>query len=113
MNIYYNSLPASKTVQCHVDEIRLLAPSEPIRDPVLTVADQMIQFPVALYAGDKLVMNGQRQCTLYRKSGTTEPVTPVGGPLQLLPGRNPVTLTLPTAQPRPLRVVVELTKLYP
>ncbi len=113
MNIYYNALPAGKTVQCHVDEIRLLAPSEPIRDPVLTVADQMIQFPVALYAGDKLVMNGQRQCTLYRKSGTTEPVTPVGGPLQLLPGRNPVTLTLPTAQPRPLRVVVELTKLYP
>ncbi len=113
LNIYYNGIPAHKTVQCYVDEIRVFGPAPPLRDPVLNVAGQAIRFPVALYAGDKLVMTEQQRCTLYRASGTTEPVTPIGAAPQLHPGRNPVTLSLQSPEPRPVRVVVGLTKIYP
>jgi hypothetical protein len=113
MNIYYNGIPAGKTVTCHVDEIRVLGPPEPLRDPVLTVAGKPIRFPVAMSAGDRLVFQGERNCRLYRKSGAIEPVTPEGSPPRLTSGRNRIVFSAPSPRPSEFRVVVSLVKVYP
>jgi hypothetical protein len=113
MNLYYNGIPAGKTVTCYVDEIRVLRPPEPLRDPVLTVAGKPIRFPVAMHAGDRLVLKGGDDCRLYRKSGEVEPVQPEGPAPRLKPGRNAVVFSLPSPCPEEFRVVVSLCKVYP
>jgi hypothetical protein len=113
MNIYYNGLPAGKTVTCYVDDVRALRPAEPLRDPVLIVAGGPIRFPVALSAGDKLVLKAAEGCRLYRTSGEIQSVKPEGAAPRLSPGRNPVVFTLPDAHAKPFRVVVSLAKVYP
>jgi len=113
MNVYYNGIPAGKTVTCHVDEIRALPPPEPLRDPVLTVAGKPIRFPVALSAGDRVVFKGMDDCRLYRKSGEMEPVKLEGAAPRLSPGRNPVVFSLPNTRPKEFRVLVSLVKVYP
>ncbi|MBL7039556.1 MAG: hypothetical protein ISR77_13055 [Pirellulaceae bacterium] len=113
VNIYYNGIPAGKTVTCHVDEIRVLREAEPLRDPVLTIAGQRIQFPVAMKAGDKLVLKGVGDCRLYRKTGTVEEVTPEGSAARLSPGPHPVMFSLPNPSPIEFRVTVSLVKVYP
>jgi hypothetical protein len=113
MNIYYNGIPAGRTVTCHVDEIRVFGPPEPLRDPVLTVAGEPIRFPVAMNAGDRVVFKGEGDCRLRRKSGPIEPVTPEGSPPRLRPGRNRVVFSLPDSRPGGFRVVVSVVKVYP
>jgi hypothetical protein len=113
LNIYYNAIPAGKTVTCHVDEIRALRPAEPLAEPILSVAGRRIQFPVALGEGDRLVFRGMEDCRLFRPSGAVENVAPKGSPPRLKPGRNPILFTLRDSAPREFRVVVALDKLYP
>jgi len=113
MNIYYNGIPAGKTVACFVDEIRLLREPEPLRDPTLTVAGKEIRFPVAMHAGDRLALGATGDCRLFRKSGDIEKVKPLGPVPKLSSGRNPVVFSLPDSAPRGFRVFVSLVKLYP
>jgi len=113
LNIYYNGIPAGKTVTCYVDEIRVLREAEPLRDPTLTIADQRIHFPVAMNAGDKLVLKRVDDCRLYRKTGTVEEVKPEGSMPRLGPGANPVAFSLASSQPSEFRVKVSLVKVYP
>ena len=113
MNIYYNGVPAGKTVTCCVDEIRAVRPPEPLGKPELTVAGRSIRFPVAMNTGDKLVFRGMNDCRLIGPSGRVEEVTPEGSIPKLSPGRNPVVFSLPDASGREFRVVVLLEKSYP
>jgi hypothetical protein len=113
VNIYYNGIPAGKTVTCHVDEIRLLPPPEPLRDPTMTVAGRRVRFPVAMNAGDRLVFKGMEDCTVRRQSGAVEAVKPEGSAVRVGPGRSPVDFSLASPRPREFRVVVSLVKVYP
>jgi hypothetical protein len=113
MNIYYNGIPAGCTATCYVDDIRALAAPEPLGDVELTIAGQSIRFPVALNAGDRLLFNSMTDCRLVRASGAVESVQPVGTPPKLSPGRNPVILSIPSAQSDEFRANVRLTKVYP
>ncbi len=113
MNIYYNGVPAGKTVTCHVDEIRAVRPPKPLVGPEFTVAGRSIRFPVNMNAGDRLVFRGMEDCNLIRHSGIIEEVKPEGSTPKLVPGRNPVVFSLPESSPREFRVVVLLEKYYP
>ena len=46
MSLYYNGIPAGKTVTCWVDELRLLREVEPLPEPELVVVGKRIRFPV-------------------------------------------------------------------
>ncbi len=113
MNVYYNGIPANKTVTCHVDEIRALPAPEPLRSPTLTVAGTPIRFPVAMNAGDRLVFKSPEDCRLRRRSGAVETVKPEGPAPRLRPGRNPVTFSFGDPRPDEFRVVVSLATVYP
>ncbi|NLS93946.1 MAG: hypothetical protein GXX96_17440 [Planctomycetaceae bacterium] len=112
MGLYYNGIPAGKTVTCYVDEIRLLRQVEPLANPELTIADNRIRFPAALHAGDRLVFKGMNDCHVYRASGEIAPVTPEGASPRLRPGRNPILFALPPDGPNEFRVSVLLEKRY-
>jgi hypothetical protein len=112
MNLYYNGIPAGKTVTCYVDELRLLREVEPLTDPEVTIASNGIRFPVAMHAGDRLVFKGLDDCRLYRTAGEIEEVKPVGTSPRLVPGRNPVVFSLPGTGPDQFRVEVSLEKQY-
>ncbi len=112
MHFYYNGIPAGKTVTCHVDEIRLLRPAEPLRNPELTIAGRSIRFPAAMHAGDRLVFRGMENCRVHRATGTSEPVVPEGAPPRLTAGQNEVLFTLPASSPQEFRVGVALEKRY-
>ena len=113
MNIYYNGIPAGRTVTCHIDEIRALRPPQPLAEPALTIAGRQIRFPVAMHSGDRLVFEDMANCQLRRASGDVEAVKPEGSPPRLAPGANPIVFSLPDSSPREFRVVVSLTKVYP
>jgi hypothetical protein len=113
MSIYYNGIPARKTVTCHVDEIRALCQSEPLCDPTLVIAGRNIRFPVAMKTGDRLVLKAMDDCRLYRNTGDVEVTKPVGAAPRLGPGRNAVIFTVAGPRPPEFRVVVSLMKRYP
>jgi hypothetical protein len=113
LNIYYNGIPAGKTVTCYVDEIRALRESEPLHDPTFEIAGQEICFPVAMKVGDRLVFKAADDCRLHRKSGSVQEVKPVGSAPRVGPGRNPVVFSLAGLRPQDFRVVVSLVKRYP
>jgi hypothetical protein len=113
LNIYYNAIPAGRSVTCFIDEIRALPRAEPLRNPTMLVGGQRIVFPVAMHAGDSLIMKEATGCRLIRKSGTVETVIPEGALPRLRPGRTPVAFSLPSKQNENFRVVVGLTKKYP
>ena len=113
MNIYYNGVPAGKTVTCFVDEIRAVGPPEPLGQPELAVEGRRIRFPVAMNVGDRLVYRGMEDCRLIGRSGTVEAVKPEGSIPKLSPGRNSVVFSLAESSPLEFRIVVSLEKLYP
>jgi hypothetical protein len=112
MHLYYNGIPAGKTVTCYVDEIRLLREVEPLSDPELTIAGESIRFPVAMHAGDRLVFKGPNDCRLYRATGAMEEITSQGTPPRLRAGQNEVVFSLSTPGPQEFRVGVALEKRY-
>jgi concanavalin A-like lectin/glucanase superfamily protein len=112
MHLYYNGIPAGKTVTCYVDEIRVLRDVEPLTNPELTIADKPIRFPIAMSAGDRLVFKGMDDCRLYRASGKIEQVAPVGALPRLHAGRNRVEFGLSGKVPDEFRVAVSLEKRY-
>ncbi|HID75592.1 MAG TPA: hypothetical protein EYP56_06295 [Planctomycetaceae bacterium] len=113
LNIYYNGIPANATVTCYIDEIRLLPPPRPLRDPELTVDGHTIRFPVELHRGDRLVLEAPAgPCAVYRDSGGRTDVKPIGRLLRLGPGTHWVQFSLPQDTGRPFRVTVSLRLSY-
>ncbi len=89
MNIYYNGIPAGRTVTCYVDEIRALAPPPPLGSVELTIAGQTIRFPIAMNAGDRLLFKSMTDCRLVRASGDVETIKPEGTMPDVEPGQKP------------------------
>ena len=113
MNIYYNGIPAGRTVTCYVDEIRASAASEPLGGVELTLAGQSLRFPITMSAGDRVRFKSMTDCQLVRASGAMETVKPEGAAPRLSPGSNPVLVSLLGSRPSEIRMVVTLTKVYP
>jgi len=112
LNLYYNGIPAKSTVTCCIDEIRLLPPLRPLRNPELTVDAQTIRFPVELRAGDRLVLESTGRCLLHNAAGQVQSVTPTGHLSQMGPGAHTVRLTLPQDPRRKFRGTVSLGLVY-
>ncbi|MGC9317930.1 MAG: hypothetical protein ACP5KN_07845, partial [Armatimonadota bacterium] len=91
--IYYNGIPAGRTVTCFVDDVRALPVVEAVRGPSLAIGDQRVTFPVRLAAGDRLRWDGGRRCVVRRSVEGQYESVPVQGSLpRLEPGVTPVTL---------------------
>ena len=116
INIYYNGIPAGKTVTCYLDEIRVLRKPDPLSGLSLAVSGDRIVFPVALNAGDRLVFTGTKDCRVHRVQGIVETVQPEGTTPALRPGRNRIELSLApssrTSSRDDIRVIVSLVKVY-
>ena len=108
VNLYYNGIPAGRTVTCYVDGIRALPNPAPLRDPAFRIGGQEISLPVVLNAGDRLVWDdsGGR---LILESGEEKPFTALGNKLILKPGLNPVDFRFSGPAPAEFRVVARLS----
>jgi hypothetical protein len=92
VGLWYNNLPPGKEVKCFLSPIRAvpLAPSKLI-NPVVTIGDQSIRFPVEMPSGSYLEYLGPGDCKLYGPKGELlAEVTPEGGPPTLAAGPNDV-----------------------
>lgn len=113
LNMYFNGIPAGKSVACFVDEIRALHPLPPLHDPMVTIAGHSIRFPVRLAAGDRLVFSGLKDCHVLRQSGAVEAVIPDGAAPKLHPGRNQIEFSLSESHSNNFRISVAVEKRYP
>lgn len=111
--LYYNGIPAGKTVTCYVDDLRALGEPGAIRHPTLALAGRKVVFPVSLSAGERLVYQGPRDGLLYAREGTLKQhVQPIGGLPPLQPGRNRIVFGLGAGSPGDFQVRVLTTKVY-
>lgn len=111
--IYYNGIPSRQTVACWIDDLRAVPKIAGLGNPVVTIGESRLEFPVELGPGDRLVADG-RTCRVFRKAGAAPEECPVRGPgWTLPPGRSRVALTF-DREPLPrFRVSVSLVKHYP
>ena len=90
--IGYTGLPAGKTCQCYIDDVRALRDPTLLRNPFLEVAGQKIVFPVAIKPGQRLVYGDTNLCTLFEGDGTkSQEAKPRGALPALKPGKNRIT----------------------
>ncbi len=113
LNIYYNGIPAHKTVTCYIDEIRAIPATEPLEHLEITVAGQRILLPVALHEGDRLTLTSGGQCRVDRTSGAVDTVQLKSERIQLRPGKNSAVISMPKDHPNPFRLAVSATVVYP
>lgn len=110
--LYYNGIPAGKTVTCYVDDLRALRKAGAVRHPTFTVAGRKLIFPVTLSPGERLVYKGPRDCKLYGREGTfKQSVRPTGRLPRLKPGRNRLTFGLEDP-PESFQIRVLTCKVY-
>ncbi len=110
--VFYNGIPAGRTVTCHVDDVRALPRVDTVRKPSLVIGESRVVFPVSLAAGDRIRWDGGEGCTVRRAAGDAPEVVAVeGAPLRLRPGVTPVTLDIEEAA-EGFRVEVALVKDY-
>jgi hypothetical protein len=100
-------------VACWIDDIRAVPEIADLGDPVVTIGESRLEFPVELGAGDRLVADGQT-CRVFRKAGAAPEEFPVrDSGWTLPPGRSRAVLTF-DREPLPrFRVSVSLVKHYP
>ena len=111
--IYYNAIPAGKTVTCCVDDIRALRDSLTLSSPTLTVGGRKFVFSAALAKGDRLKYAQGRECKVFR-AGTRTPtlIAAYGLPPRLSAGPNRVEINLDAPPPDALQMRVQVTKVY-
>jgi len=111
--LYYNDIPAGKTVTCYVDGLRAWRAAGALENPTLALANRRIVFPVSLLPGERLVYRGRGDCTRYGREGSLKQrVKPTGGLPPLKPGRNRLVFSLGGESPRDFQVRVLTTKVY-
>jgi hypothetical protein len=70
LQLWYNNLPAGKTVECKIGPVKALPMvSVPIQNPEITVNGQKIVFPVTMEPGMFLELNSASDCKLYGPKG--------------------------------------------
>jgi hypothetical protein len=70
LQLWYNNLPAGKTVECKIGPIKALPMvSVPLENPEITVNGQKIVFPVTMEPGMFLELGSASDCKLYGTKG--------------------------------------------
>ena len=111
--IYYNAIPAGKTVTCCVDDIRALRDSLSLANPTLSIAGRKLVFPVSLAKGDRLRYVQGRECKVFRAGKRAPMVVAARGSLpRLSPGTNRVEVGLDATPPDAFQMRVQVTKVY-
>lgn len=111
--LYYNNLPAGKTVSCRIDEIRALRDPQVLRHPSLSLRGTRILFPVTLAPGERLVYRGPDDCAVYGPDGVRQrSVKPRGTMPTLKPGRNAIAFGVAPGSARTFSVQVRTDKVY-
>ncbi|OGV69143.1 MAG: hypothetical protein A3K19_15545 [Lentisphaerae bacterium RIFOXYB12_FULL_65_16] len=111
--IFYNNIPAGKTVRCCLDDIRGLRDAARILNPSVSIAEQKLVFPVALGAGDRLLFRQGKDCKLFAV-GSKEPKDVIldGTPPMLRPGPNHIQIGLADPAPTEFQLRAWVTKVY-
>jgi len=93
LELWYNNVPAGRTVTCQLSPIRAL-PLIPQRlsRPALTLAGRTVTFPVDIETGQYLELRGPGDCKLYHAKGEfLREVAPEGEVPVLAAGANELT----------------------
>ena len=107
--IYYNGIPAGRTVSCCVDDIRVVKQVTGLRNPTLTVGDLRIRFPVTLASGDRIVLREDGSCHHYAGGGKVAERVSLGSSIPALgSGSCAARLAFAEGSPEDLRVRVSL-----
>ncbi len=110
--LYYNAIPAGKTVTCHLGAVRALRDLRTLSRPTLALGRRKVEFPVELAAGERLAYAGG-ECKVYGVNGALRTtVKPSGALPALKAGRNVVTFGAAGGAPTALKVRVSLAKEY-
>lgn len=111
--LYFNGIPAGKRVTCHVDELRVLPRPAGLREPQLTVDGRTVRFPVALSAGERLVLDASGRARHYASDGRLVEVVKPSGSLPLLrPGRHQIAFGWGDKPAGDFQVKVMAVKIY-
>ncbi len=111
--LFFNGVPAGKTVTCCVDDVRALRETGIVRDLHLSVGGRKILFPLAVAAGQRLVYAGAGECVVFGADGTVvRRARPAGTLPALKPGPNRVEFGVGEGSAPEFEVVVRLTKEY-
>jgi hypothetical protein len=110
VSLWYNAVPAGKSVSCHLSPIKAL-PMRPVtlRNPSVVIGGQEITFPVGMRSGWYLEYAPGEPCVLYDDQGTPiAEVTPKGGAPVLQPGDNAARFVCDTDEHLPARAHVSV-----
>jgi len=89
--VFFNGIPAGRTVSCVLDEIELTCDAGGIRRPAFTIGGQALLFPVTLAAGERLAYAGSGPALVRGRDGQVRTrCTPTGRPPVLRAGTNRV-----------------------
>jgi len=85
LQLWYNNLPAGKTVQCLIGPVKALPlVQESIENPSVTVNGEKIVFPVKMESGMYLELTAVSDCKLYGPKGDLIREVPINGPVPVL-----------------------------
>lgn len=80
LNLWFNNVPAGKTVKCQIKPIKALPlVNGKIINPAITIASKTIVFPVEIESGCYLEFNSISDCRIYGQKGELiKEITPQG-----------------------------------
>ncbi|MDD4098262.1 MAG: hypothetical protein PHC30_05795, partial [Lentisphaeria bacterium] len=112
LDLWFNDVPAGKTVSCRLSPIKALPLLEqPIVNPTLTIAGQSLVFPVQLETGQYLEYHGGRTASVFTGKGVlAAKVAPAGEIPTLAPGDNAINFACARTGLRPHAWVTVFTK---
>ncbi len=111
--VYYNNLPAGRTVTCYLDQIEVRRDVGGIQRPVFRINGQPLLFPTTLSAGERLAYDGQGPALVYGRDGRVrERCQPTGQAPALRPGRNRVRFAFDEHAVGDYRVRLQAVKAY-
>jgi hypothetical protein len=95
LSLWYNNIPANKTVTCYLSPIRALPLIKAkLRHPAVTIGDKTIVFPVEIESGCYLEFHSMSDCKLYGTKGELICEVKLQGDVPLLEaGENQVKFT--------------------
>jgi len=95
LSIWYNNLPPNKEIKCYISPVKALPMINiTIKNPIVTVNDKSIMFPVEMKSGSYLEFYSMSDCKLYGPKGELlAEVKPEGEIPTLLNGTNEVVFS--------------------